>query len=253
GLAESLIECGALDADHLAKRWAENLDPMRGYGPGARRLLSRIRKGEDWRVANRSVFPNGSFGNGAAMRAAPLGLFFHGNEKALRQAAELASSITHAHPLGIEGGVLIARAVALVLEEPFEPERYLSRLFDFCTEEEFRQRLATAKSWLDREPSPAEVRSRLGTSILAHESAVTGVHAFVRHGNDFQAMADAIIDLGGDTDTIGAMAGGIFGACHGTGALPPSLIGRLEARERLEDLGRALFASRREREGESGP
>src|SRR5215813_2144106 len=45
GLATSLIEKRGLDADHLARTWAENADWKRGYGPGARKLLARVRKG----------------------------------------------------------------------------------------------------------------------------------------------------------------------------------------------------------------
>jgi len=119
GLAKSLIEHRGVDLDHLARTWAENADWKRGYGPGARKLLARIRDGENWRVANRAIFPDGSFGNGAAMRAAPLGLFFHDNATELVRAAESSSSITHAHPLGIEGGVLIARATARSILTPF--------------------------------------------------------------------------------------------------------------------------------------
>src|SRR5262245_7899589 len=115
GLAESLIEKRGLNADHLAALWAERADWKRGYGAGTRKLLGIVRAGTPWREASRAVFPEGSFGNGAAMRAAPLGLFFHRDQKELCRAAKLASSITHAHALGIDGGLLIARATAMAL------------------------------------------------------------------------------------------------------------------------------------------
>lgn len=98
GLARSLVARGGLDPDHLAATWAADADWTRGYGGGARKMLARIRGGEDWRAANRAVFPDGSFGNGAAMRIAPLALWFGADGPALVDAARLASSITHAHP-----------------------------------------------------------------------------------------------------------------------------------------------------------
>ena len=55
---------------------------------------------------------------------------------------------------------------------------------------------------------------------MAHESAVTAVYAFCRFPDDYAAMVEYIIQLGGDTDTIGAMAGGIFGARNGAASLP---------------------------------
>lgn len=237
GLAKSLIENKGLEPDHLARHWAENADWKRGYGSGARRLLSRIRDGMDWREANRSIFKEGSFGNGAAMRAAPLGLFFHKDHRELARAAEVASSITHAHPIGIEGGVLIARATAMALEGPLD----LEALRDGCRQEEFRDALAMAKQEMDRD----SVKRRLGTGIEAHRSAVTAVHVANRF-SEFLPMIEFIISMGGDTDTVGAMAGGIFGARHGSVSLPEKALEDLEEREWIERTARKLFKASNE-------
>ncbi len=240
GLATSLSERKGLDADHLARRWAEGMNPWRGYGPGARKLLKRVREGEDWRTANKAIFPEGSFGNGAAMRAAPIGLFYHGDMAALARAAEVAASITHAHPLGIEGGVLIARATALSMRDPFDAAAFLEELHAAAVASEYRSRLAAAREWLASPPPPREVRRTLGCSVLAHESAVTAVHAFVRHADDFDAMVRFVVELGGDTDTIGAMAGGMFGAARGADALPSELLAHLESRAEIEAVARRI-------------
>jgi hypothetical protein len=149
-LAESLADHGRVEADELAMRWAWQMDSRRGYGPGTRKLLLRVLQGEPWQTAGRAVYADGSLGNGAAMRAAPIGLFFQSDFESLRRAAELASSITHAHPLGIEGGVLMARATALVLNASvslarpaiqqiaFDPDAFLVQLADGCTQREVR-------------------------------------------------------------------------------------------------------------------
>lgn len=240
GLAESLLARGGLDPDHVARSWAEGWQRWRGYGPGASRLLARIRQGADWREANRAVFPDGSFGNGAAMRAAPLGLYFHGDEAALRSATTLASSITHAHPLGIEGGLCIARAVDLALDD-VSPDAMVRHLQAFLRQEEFLVRLGRLPALLAEQPGPRQVRRELGASVRAHESAVTAVYLALRFGDSFEDMMRFIIAMGGDTDTIGAMAGGIFGAFHGTAALPRRLCAELEARDRLERVAGALY------------
>ena len=232
GLAKSLIDHRGLDPDQLARTWAENADWKRGYASGARSLLTRIREGADWRVANRSVFPDGSFGNGAAMRAAPLGLFFHKDPTELIQAAETASSITHAHPLGIEGGVLIARATAMALSGHLD----LDALREGCREAEFRDRLKLAKEEMERDA----VKRRLGTGIEAHRSSVTAVYVATRF-TEFIPMIEFVISMGGDTDTVGAMAGGIFGARYGTGALPKDALDELEERRWIEKTARHLY------------
>src|SRR5205085_557979 len=86
----------------------------RGYGPGAHRLLERVARGADWRVAAKSLFNHeGSFGNGSAMRIAPLAGYFteDGFEKVAEQAA-LSAAVTHAHSEGIAGGIAAAVAGA---------------------------------------------------------------------------------------------------------------------------------------------
>lgn len=111
-LADSVIAVGGVDPDDLARRFAESYRWSRGYGPGAAKLLKRIARGQDWRLANRSVFRDGSFGNGGAMRAPIIGLFYSQRTELLIDAARESARVTHAHPLGVEGAVLIASAVA---------------------------------------------------------------------------------------------------------------------------------------------
>lgn len=231
GLARSLAEKRGLDEDHLARTWAEGADFSRGYGGGARRLLERIRQGADWRSSVRILFPEGSYGNGAAMRAAPLGLYFADPAEPAARAA----AITHAHPLGIEGGVLIARAVRMALEGLLD----LPALHDGCTTPEFRERLAIAGEAMTAD----DVRRRLGAGVEAHRSATTAVHVAHRF-REFLPMMQFVVSLGGDVDSIGAMAGGIFGAREGVEALPAELLGRLEQRARIEQSARSLLQAR---------
>ncbi len=113
GVAESLIACGGFDGADMARRFVENYEPHRGYGAGAHQVLQALRDGCPWDRAATIVLPQGSFGNGAAMRVAPVGLLYHQNSVELRRVAELSASITHAHPLGKEGRALQANAAAL--------------------------------------------------------------------------------------------------------------------------------------------
>ncbi|MBI5240697.1 MAG: ADP-ribosylglycohydrolase family protein [Elusimicrobia bacterium] len=244
GLAESLIEKDGVDCDHLAQGWARRLEVLRGYGPSTRRILAAVRAGRPWREAGRALFPQGSFGNGAAMRAAPIGLFFRDEPLLMEDAAIRSSEITHAHPLGVEGGVLMARAAALTLRPDFSPKGFLESLLAGARAEEYRARLRQALAWLGRDPSAAEVRRVLGSSVRAHESAVTALYCFCRFPGDFGAMAEFSLSLDGDTDTLLSMAGGLFGARNGSPALPHDLLARLEARDELERLARALCAKR---------
>lgn len=241
GTAESLLACGELDEDDLARRWAEDCTWARGYGAGALAMLRRVAQGEDWRAARHAVFPDGSFGNGAAMRAAPLALFFGEDPQRMEEATRRASAITHAHPLGIEGGVLIAHATQQALHGTVDVADLSAR----CEHDEFRSRLERVPGLLEQDPGKREVVRALGNKIVAHESAVTAVYAYLRcREQSFEDLVAYVVSLGGDTDTIGAMAGGIWGAEHGEAALPAALLARLEDRERIRDLGHRLHDTR---------
>lgn len=241
GAAESLIERGGVDCDDLARRWAAAASWARGYGPGTLTLLAQVRAGRNWKDASRSVFRDGSWGNGAAMRAAPFGLFYRGKRDELLRAAAEAAAITHAHPLGVEGAVLIAGATESVLRGT-EPDALIDELSRLARGEEFRTRLFWARGALSSPVDAGETRRRLGNGVAAHQSVVTALYAFARHPDDFDALTAFVRDVDGDVDTIGAMSGALFGARNGVAALPSEHLARLEARERLENAGRRLVA-----------
>jgi len=242
GLAESLVACGGFDPDHLARTWADRAGPSRGYGPGALTVLKLIRRGTPWHEANRQVFPDGSFGNGGAMRAAPIGLRYHHDPATLTQVARKASEITHAHELGMQGGLVIARATAAAMHARSGRD-LIEAIPQGDLAQAYTDRLALTRHWLDTGQAPklAEVATRLGHSILATESAVTAIYLAARHLDDaFETLIAEVINLGGDVDTIGAMAGGIHGAAHGHERLPTAPLNALEHRDWLEQLATRL-------------
>lgn len=244
GLAESLLACGGFDADHLARTWADRASPNRGYGGGALAVLNLIRQGVAWQDANRRVFPDGSFGNGGAMRALPIGLYYHNDPTRLTAVARQASEITHAHQLGIEGGLVIARAGAAAVHAT-DSHELLNAIKDDDLNEPYRGQLTQARQWLDATPPPPldEVSARLGNSILAHESAVTAIYLAARNlDHGFESLITEVIGLGGDVDTIGAMAGGIVGTALGYSALPQQPLEQLEDRQHIESLAQRMAA-----------
>ncbi|HPY42064.1 MAG TPA: ADP-ribosylglycohydrolase family protein, partial [Thiolinea sp.] len=159
-LAQSLLAKQALDQDDLAQRFAQSYHWSRGYGPSAARLLKQVRKGKAWQVANKQRYPQGSLGNGAAMRAPIIALFKPYSLAEMTQATRLSAEVTHAHPLGIEGAVLIALTTTLLLQKPENPLAVLPQ----CEAPEFKECLQVARTWLEtREPVKAkQVAKTLG-------------------------------------------------------------------------------------------
>lgn len=238
-LAESLLEENGLHPDALAKRFAASYRWSRGYGPGAARILKRIRRGEAWESASKAVYPEGSYGNGAAMRSPVLALFFRDRDELLK-AARVSAQVTHAHPVGIEGAVLIALAAHALMERK-PAAGVLEVLRPACSAPEIRDRLAILASWADTgaAPTPKEVAARLGNGMTVPTSCPTALYLALRHlERPFEEMMRFIIACGGDVDTIGAMAGALWGIVNGPGKLPPV---NLEDRDRLVDVASRIF------------
>ncbi len=250
-LASSIVLKGGLDQDHLASQFAMGYRWSRGYGPGAAKILKRIRRGESWQTANTAVFPDGSYGNGAAMRAPIIGLAYHCRPAELDAAARKSAEITHSHPMGIDGARAVAHATAAVLNGA-EPGDALSAAKSMQLAAPFADKIAFAQGLLSSEQrlTPKEVRGQLGTGLAAIDSAVTAVYIGVRfRPRRFEEMLEFVSMCGGDTDTVAAMAGAIWGAAHGVQALPAEMLGKLEGEGRIRETAQKLFAFTRGEQG----
>ena len=239
-LASSLLtDCGVYQ-NALASRFASSYRWSRGYGPGTAKVLKQIRRGASWQTASTTVYPEGSYGNGAAMRAPVLALFYPNDEELLLQAARESSVVTHSHPIGIDAAMMIALATSCVLHR-VDPRDLIARLIATASTPEIRDRLAVAASWIDSNASPAagEVASRLGNGVSAQTSCPTAIYIAMRHLNEsFEKMIAFTIACRGDVDTIGAMAGALWGASAGSSKLPAIM---LESRDEIVGIGTQLF------------
>ena len=246
GIAESLIERKGFDGEHMAQTFIENYEaePWRGYGPGPPRIFGMIKSGEAWYSAANGLYRGGSFGNGSAMRVAPVGLLYSRNLEKLREIAYQSSSITHSHELGKEGAALQACAVALALntssDEEIDREVFLSRLQDFIQDRLYKEKVARIRELLG-EQDKAKVVAVLGNGIEAPRSVPTAIYCFLRQPQSYKDAVIYAVSLGGDTDTIAAMAGAISGAYLGIEAIPSEWRAKLENREYIETLAEKLW------------
>jgi len=108
-----LRQYGRINQEQLARSFAARYDPGRGYGPSMNQALRRIRDGEQWHAVVQGQFGGqGSFGNGAAMRVAPVGADFADDIDLAVEQARLSAEVTHTHPEGIAGAIAVAVATA---------------------------------------------------------------------------------------------------------------------------------------------
>jgi poly(ADP-ribose) glycohydrolase ARH3 len=187
-------------------------------------VIEAMVAGADHRDLAANLFLGGSFGNGAAMRVAPVGLLFADEPDRLWEEARLSALPTHAHPLGIEGAQLLALAVALTLvTTTFDRRAFYRQLLARATTEEFRWHLGVAARL-----KPGDSLAGLGSTLHAHRSVVTAIACFAATPGDFERVISRAIGLGDDTDTVAAMAGALVGAFSGAGAIPSGLLAKLE-------------------------
>ncbi len=242
-LAESLLAEGEVCPGDLARRFASSYRWSRGYGPGATRVLRRIRRGEPWEAAAKAVYAAGSYGNGAAMRAPVLALFFPHDRDQVIAAARLSARVTHTHPLGIEGAVMIAVAAQALLQDASVKDT-VAYVRAACELPEMSRRLETISDWLgtEQQPRPRDVARRLGNGTAAPASCPTALYVALRHiRKPFEEMMQFLIACRGDVDTLASMAGALWGIANEDNRLPSV---RLESRDHLMRIATQLFRMR---------
>ncbi len=224
GVASSLLECGGFDGAHMARTLADDYErePWRGYGAGPPRVFDSLSRGVPWDKAAASLFDGeGSYGNGAAMRVAPVALHAYPNQHRAAEIAQQTALITHTHLEGIDGAVVQAVAITALLRATSDnsPEELTRIAMSHVKSSVFRSKLM----FIDRhigERDPDEMADVLGTGIAAHASVPTALACFLASSASFSDSVKAAISLGGDTDTIAAMTGALAGARNGLTAIP---------------------------------
>src|SRR4051795_4480947 len=169
--------------------------PRAGYGGSFHR----------WAQSERSD-PYNSWGNGSAMRVRPGGFAFATLEEVLEQARRSAE-VTHDHPEGIKGAQAVASAVFLARTGQTKEQ------IKGFVEATFGYHLDTP---LD------EIRPRYEFQVSCQKCVPQAIRAFLE-SDDFEDAVRKAISLGGDSDTLACMAGGIAQAFYGG---VPEAIGR---------------------------
>lgn len=245
GVAESLVENEGFNEEHMAETFMKNYDrePLRGYGPGPPKIFRAMKKGENWQEVASNLYHGGSYGNGSAMRIAPIGLFYYDEKTKLRDVAYKSSRINHVHPLGKEGAALQAYAVALAVkakEFPLDKNSFLEKLKEFTDEETYRRKLNAIDNLLNQKEDKNEVIRELGNRIEAFNSVPTAIYSFLVNSSFEECLVYAV-SLGGDTDTIGAMTGAIAGAYYAIEGIPPRWKDNLENKDYIQQLAESLW------------
>lgn len=225
-IAAVLRRHGAIDQDALARSFAERYNPSRGYGPAMHGLLARIRNGEPWQAVAPSLFSGqGSYGNGAAMRVAPLGAYFADDIELAVAQAQRSAEVTHAHPEGIAGAIAVAVAAAWAWRIGQGAAPSFTSLIDlalpFVPSSEVRLGLRRAAELSPGTPAPT-VAAMLGSGngVSAQDTAPFALWCASSHLNDYEAALWTTASGLGDIDTTCAIVGGIVATAVGAAGIP---------------------------------
>ncbi|HTU72653.1 MAG TPA: ADP-ribosylglycohydrolase family protein [Trebonia sp.] len=211
-------------------------------GPSTKRALELLGEGTPPAEAGRTGTTNG-----AAMRITPVAIATPPDSGRLVEAVVAASEVTHNTNLGIAAAAAVAAAVSAGIEGAGLPDaldlaeraaQEGARHGHWCAGGEIAARIRWARRWArDLGPGPSEDRGDLvgdavyavvGTSVAAQESVVAAFALVEALGSAPIDVLTTAAGLGGDTDTIAAIAGAIVGAQHGLSGLPADLVAEVQ-------------------------
>ena len=218
GIYRVLEKYGEINQDKLAEIFAKNylLDWHRGYGGTAHSILREIGEGADWREVAPKVFDGmGSMGNGAAMRAAPIGAYFADDLDKVMYEARKSAEVTHSHIEGIVGALAVAVAAALIWNkkagEYFKDGKdFLYDIAQVMSESDTKYKILSAAS-IKRESKIDFVISVLGNGIklTAQDTVPFCLWCVAYYYESLEEALWKAVSALGDRDTICAIVGGI--------------------------------------------
>ncbi|MBD2776367.1 ADP-ribosylglycohydrolase family protein [Iningainema tapete] len=230
-----LRECGEINQEKLAASFAQRYDSQRGYGAAMHSLLAQIRDGGAWQKLSTSLFNGqGSYGNGAAMRVAPVGAFFADDLELVVTQAQKSAEITHTHPEGIAGAIAVAvaaaRACKLEGAIPTTAE-FLDQILPYIPDSEVKSKICRARELSHNTPvkSAAAILGN-GTYISAQDTVPFAIWCAAKHLDNYEEALWLTVSGLGDRDTTCAIAGGIVALYAGKQSIPAQW---LQAREAL--------------------
>lgn len=254
-LMQSYVACKGFNPQDYAGRIAAIFAEGRIFRPGraTSAAASRLIQGVAW---DKAGTPAPTAGNGSAMRAGPIALFYFDEPENLVRAARDQGRITHLDERCSAGAVAIAGAVALVLRGgAVNVGEFFSQLAAWTVPIEPSVEAGMRKliDWVSLPPEQAagficrfglednSAQGWSGISPFVTGSVLWSLYSFLRTPDNYWETICTAIAVGGDVDTTAAMAGAISGAYLGLDALPRSLAQRLTDRgtwgfEELVDL-----------------
>ncbi|WP_277552885.1 ADP-ribosylglycohydrolase family protein [Halobaculum limi] len=235
-IARSLVDRGEFDPADVADQFVAWYDtgPF-DIGGMTARSLRRLKSGAPWDEAGQQVWEQSregqNAGNGSVMRCPPLAIPYANDRERLVEVSRQSSQITHADPRCTVGCALLNLTIAGLLDGAGNPLEDALAFLDGTAPAE----LAGALDPVARGESPGT----LETSGYVVHTLQTALHDGLRADSVEDAVVTAV-NRGGDTDTVGAVAGAVAGARFGASGLPDPWLAAIDETEELDSLAARL-------------
>ncbi len=217
---------GYIHQDDLATSFAKHFDSSRGYGMSTRSLMGKISRGEHWKQAAVNAFGGtGSFGNGGAMRVAPVGAYFADDLGRVVEQAALSAEVTHSHPEGIAGAIAVAVAAAFAWRlrgnAHLDRQEFLETILPHIPESEVKENTLQARRLpLDTSVQQAANALGNGAGISAQDTVPFTLWCVGEMLANYEEAIWLTANGIGDTDTTCAIVGGIVALYTGVERIP---------------------------------
>jgi len=227
-----LREYATINQAELAHSFAQYYDRSRGYGMGAGLLLRKIKKGENWQDLAKMLFNGGSYGNGGAMRVAPVGAYFADNLDIVIENAKKSAEITHAHPEGIAGAIAVAVAAALATNLPQDDRitraDFIDKILPHIPDSDVKSGVKRARDMQSADIAHVVAMIGNGSNISAQDTVPFVLFCAGQWLNNYEEAIWQTMSGGGDVDTTCAMVGGIVACYTGHAGIPQKWIAQRE-------------------------
>ncbi len=240
-LARSLVRLGQAEPEDIAREylgWFQSGD-VRGIGATTLSAMTRLEGGAAWHESG----TEGEYaaGNGAAMRAAPLGLLYHDDLEGLRKACGVDAEITHKNAEAVAGSRAVAFLVARLVTGAVPGKELLEETIQFVAGSRVGDNLKRSLEFLGRQVDPLEASEALGVGAYVVETVAWSAFCFFHAPDDFPRAVMAAVRAGGDTDTAGAITGALSGTRVGVVGIPASWRKEVEAQDAIAALAQELY------------
>lgn len=240
-MAISVCAClerfGSIEPEWLAESFAHLYDPERGYGHAMNALLTRLYTigAANWFEEAQDLFNGeGSFGNGAAMRVAPVGAYFAYDLNLVAEHATLSAIATHCHPEGIAGAIAAAVATAVAWRSreaarPTDATAFLEAVRAQTPEGAVRDGIDRALA-LPASTTTLDAALTIGNGARgsAQDTVPFALWSAARSLHSYEDALWETVNGGGDIDTNCAIVGGIVVMRAGAGSIPREWLARRE-------------------------